>query len=73
MRSMQVTLGQATLGQLRASADRLASIRDEEDAEMERRNELIVDLVDQGIPRKEICAAGRVSPKSVCLFLAEAG
>ena len=63
----------ATLGQLKASADRLAALIDETEAERERRNEFIVDLVDQGIPRRQICEAGRVSPKSVCLFLAMAG
>jgi|HubBroStandDraft_4_1064222.scaffolds.fasta_scaffold05267_13 hypothetical protein len=63
----------ATLAQLQASADRLAALIDETEAERERRNELIVDLVDQGVSRRDICQAGRVSPKSVCLFLAMAG
>jgi hypothetical protein len=63
----------ATLAQLQASADRLAALIDETEAERERRNDLIVDLVDQGALRKDICRAGRVSPKSVCLFLAMAG
>lgn len=43
------------------------------DAERERRNELIVALVDQGVDRREICTRGRVSPKTVCVCLAEAG
>lgn len=63
----------ATLAALRASADRIAALADELDSERERRNGLIVGLVDQGVPRRDICQAGKVSPKSVCLFLAEAG
>jgi len=63
----------ATLAALKASADRIAALADELESERERRNDLIVDLVDQGISRRQICEAGRVSPKSVCVFLATAG
>lgn len=62
-----------TLAGLKACADRIAQLADELEDERERRNDLIVSLVDQGVPRRQICEAGRVSPKTVCFCLAEAG
>ena len=63
----------ATLPQLKASADRIASLTDELEAERERRNDLIVQLVDQGESRRAIAEAGQVSPKTICVQLALAG
>lgn len=68
----QVTDG-ATLDQLGASADRIQQLAGELDAERERRNELIIGLVDQGVDRRAICTRGRVSPKTICVCLAEGG
>ena len=65
--------GQATLARLRTSADRVAQLLAELDDERERRNRMVVELVDAGEDRREIATAARVSPKSVCQFLAEYG
>jgi hypothetical protein len=62
----------ASLQALAAARDRLASLERELTAERERRNNLIVTLVDQGTPRRDVCQAGGVSPKSVCIFLSSA-
>lgn len=63
----------ATLGALRSSADRIAQMLSELDDERERRNHMVVALVDSGADRREVARAARVSSKSVCVFLAEYG
>jgi hypothetical protein len=63
----------ATLEQLRATADRIMALRDELDSEVERRDDQIVDLVDQGVARRAICEAGRVAPVTICRCLQMAG
>lgn len=62
-----------SLSSLRASADRLAQLRGEADAELERRNAQIVELVDGGEDRKQIMQAGDVSAVSICKVLADRG
>jgi len=63
----------ATLSLLRASAERIAQLQDQLADERARRNQLVVALVDQGVSRREIAAAGRMSPKSVCVHLSDWG
>lgn len=65
--------GRATLAGVRASADRIAQMLTELDDERERRNRMVVELVDAGEDRREVATAARVSAKSVCVFLAEYG
>lgn len=62
----------ATLPALAASRDRIAALERELADERERRNRLVVELVDAGHRRRDICDAGGVSPKSVCMFLSAA-
>lgn len=59
---------------LSASADRIAQLLAELDDERERRNMLVVQAVDvDQRPRRDVARAARISPKSVCVFLAEYG
>jgi hypothetical protein len=51
----------ATLTRLRASADRLAQLREAEEAEQETRDELVCAARDEGAPWSRIAAAGRCS------------
>jgi hypothetical protein len=62
-----------TLAALGSSAERIAQLLDELDDERERRNGMIVALVDQGEPRRAVATAARMSAKSVCTALAEFG
>lgn len=63
----------ATLQALSASADRIARLLTELGDERARRNEMVVQLVDEGTPRREVSRAARISPKSICVCLATAG
>lgn len=70
---MQVT-GEVSLASLRASAERIAQLLAELADERVRRDELVVALVDAGAAsRREIAAAGRISPKSICTALSVYG
>jgi DNA-directed RNA polymerase specialized sigma24 family protein len=67
-------LMEVSLAALRASAERIAQLLDELSDERERRDEMVVVLVDQGgYSRREIAAAARISPKSVCAALSAYG
>lgn len=63
----------ATLPALRATRDRISSLRDELSAELERRRHQVVELVDSGEDRRAIAEAGGVSGKTICVALKEAG
>lgn len=63
----------ATLAAVRLSADRIAQLLAEVDDERERRNRMVVALVDGGEPRRAIATAARISPKTICVMLAEYG
>lgn len=52
----------STLTRLRGSADRLAALAEEIDAEQERRDSLIIEARDALVPWKQIASAGRLSP-----------
>lgn len=60
-----------TMTALETSANRIAQLDQEMRDERERRNELVAKAEDEGNPRRAICAAARVSGKSVCVIIAE--
>lgn len=63
----------ATIQALTASADRIAALRTQLADELARRDGMVVELVDEGTPRRDISRAARLSPKSICVALAAAG
>lgn len=81
-RYLQVIAGRAhdlavdnvvSLAALEHVAERIAQLLDALADERERRSQMVVALVDQGTARRDVAAAARISPKSVCAALAEYG
>lgn len=67
-------LMEVSLAALQASSDRIAQLLDELADERERRDQMVVELVDHGgHTRREIARAARLSPKSVCAALSAYG
>lgn len=53
--------GETLTARCQASADRIAVLREELDAEMSRRDRLVIDLRDQGMHWRDVARAARLS------------
>jgi hypothetical protein len=66
-------MSEPTMERLGASADRIALLREELRAEMERRDELVETARDEGASWKVTAAAARMAPSRCAAIIADRG
>jgi hypothetical protein len=64
-------MGSASLPRLRACADRVAELTEARRAEMDRRDELIGTVRDEGASWKDTATAARLAPSRCAAILAD--